>query len=44
MVNSKFFIVKNENGAWIADVLITEDGLFTAISIFGNFTASFKGK
>ena len=36
-VNARSYTLETDNGGWLAQVVITDDGMFSAISDYGNF-------
>lgn len=36
------YILKDKNGRWLAQVLLTDDGMFAAVSEYGNFAYAWR--
>jgi len=36
------FTLRKENGGWLAQIVITSDGMFSAVSDYGNFSFSWR--
>jgi len=41
-ITSKSFTLCNDKGDWIAQVVITSDGMFSAVSDYGNFSFAWR--
>lgn len=37
-VTAETYKLKNDNGSWLAQIVITSDGMFAAVSDWGNFS------
>lgn len=43
MVKSKSYTLRNEQGYWLAQVVITDDGMFSSVSDYGNLSFAWRG-
>jgi hypothetical protein len=41
-VTARSLTLRKDNGAWLAQVVITSDGMFSAVSDYGNFAFSWR--
>ena len=39
---SKSYTLRSDNGAWLGQVVLTSDGLFAAVTEYGNFSFAWR--
>ena len=42
-IESETFILRDAHGDWLAQIVLTEDGMFAAVSEWGNFAFAWRG-
>jgi hypothetical protein len=42
-MESRVYILRTENGTWLGQVVLTEDGMFASVTDYGNLSYSWRG-
>jgi hypothetical protein len=41
-ITAKIYTLRKENGQWLAQVVLTSDGMFSSVSDYGNFSYAWR--